>query len=97
MWRPLLLNSVPARHTVPLYDCVCRACHHEFEALVRQNMADLRCPSCGSGTIERLPSTFAVNSAGTRQASLNKARSANLKVEKDKAIANEEYINKHHD
>jgi hypothetical protein len=51
---------------------------------------------CGSTETERLPSVFAVDSAGTRQASLNNARKQNLKVETDKAIANQEYINKHH-
>jgi hypothetical protein len=55
------------------------------------------CPTCGSAELERLPSLFAVNSEATRQASLGKARQTNLGVERDKAIANEEYINKHHD
>jgi len=81
---------------VPLYDYTCGACHQEFEVLLRQDSTGATCPACGSTRTERLPSLFAVNSAGTRQASLNKARKQNLKVETDKAIANQEYINKHH-
>lgn len=82
---------------MPLYDYHCRACGHQFEALVRNDAAPTSCPRCHAEGIERLPSLFAVNTPGTRQASLNKARKANLSVERDKAIAHEEYVNKHHD
>jgi putative FmdB family regulatory protein len=82
---------------MPLYDYRCRSCGHEFEVLVRGDAGTLSCARCASVDVERLPSMFAVNTEGTRQASLGKARKANLGVERDKAIANEEYINKHHD
>ena len=81
---------------MPLYDYTCTACHREFEVLIRHDSSSVACPTCGSNDTERLPSLFAVDSAGTRQASLNKARERNLKVETDKAIANQEYIDKHH-
>ena len=81
---------------MPLYDYTCAACHKEFEVLLRHDSAGVTCPACGSTETERRPSVFAVDSAGTRQASLNNARKQNLKVETDKAIANQEYINKHH-
>jgi putative FmdB family regulatory protein len=47
---------------VPLFDFRCRACAHEFEALVRPPQAP-SCPSCGSADLEKLLShTFSVKS-----------------------------------
>jgi putative FmdB family regulatory protein len=52
---------------VPLYDFHCRACGHDFEALVRKQPP--MCPACQSLDLERKLSTFAVSSAErTRQA-----------------------------
>lgn len=48
---------------MPLYDFVCRACGHAFEALVRPQHPDTACPSCGSADVERQLSTFAFSSA----------------------------------
>jgi putative FmdB family regulatory protein len=39
---------------VPLYDYQCRACGHEFEALVRVQDAPPTCPSCGAQDLEKL-------------------------------------------
>ena len=33
---------------MPLYEYVCRACHHEFEALVRAQDPPPRCKACQS-------------------------------------------------
>jgi hypothetical protein len=55
------------------------------------------CKHCGSSQVERLPSSFAVSTDTTRHSSLTKARAANLPIERDKAIAHEEYVDKHHD
>jgi putative FmdB family regulatory protein len=41
---------------VPLYDFRCRACGAEFEALVRPPAQPV-CATCGSGDLEKLPST----------------------------------------
>lgn len=46
---------------MPLYDFVCRACKHQFEALVRGSDAPA-CPQCRSQDLERLLSTFAMSS-----------------------------------
>jgi putative FmdB family regulatory protein len=81
---------------MPLYEYICRACTHRFEALVRDATAP-GCPQCGSSNLERELSLFAVNTEQTRQSSLTKVRQVNYKVEKDKAIADEEYKVKHHD
>jgi putative FmdB family regulatory protein len=50
---------------MPLFDFRCRACGHEFEALVRPaSYGDppTACAACGAGDPERLLSTFAVTS-----------------------------------
>jgi putative FmdB family regulatory protein len=79
---------------MPLYEFRCRACGHEFEALVRP--ADTpTCEQCHSAELERLLSMFAVSSESTRQASLSRARQANKKVQRDKAIADQEEIDHH--
>src|SRR5204862_7078877 len=54
---------------MPLYDFRCRACGHEFEALVRPPAAPV-CSSCASGDLERLLSGF---SFSVRAGSLSKA------------------------
>ena len=38
---------------MPLYDFRCRACAHEFEALVRAGH-DPVCPACGAADLEKL-------------------------------------------
>jgi putative FmdB family regulatory protein len=43
--------------TMPLYDFECRACHHQFEALVRGSETP-SCPSCHGQDLERLLSSF---------------------------------------
>jgi len=82
---------------VPLYDYSCRACGNVMEVLVRAGSAEPTCASCGSPDLERLLSSFAVSTQSTRDSSLARARAANLPIERDKAIAQEEYVNKHHD
>lgn len=62
---------------MPLFEYCCRHCGHEFEALVRQPL-EPECPSCHHRDLERLPSLFAVDSDGTRdaarQSSLRRSR-----------------------
>lgn len=56
---------------MPLFDFRCRACGHEFEALVRPASygdAPTTCTACGTGDPERLLSTFAVTSRERVQA-----------------------------
>jgi putative FmdB family regulatory protein len=79
---------------MPLYDYVCRACAHRFEALVR-DASPVVCPVCAAADPERQLALFGVSSEATRSASLAKARHDNRKVSRDKAMADKEYIEKH--
>jgi putative FmdB family regulatory protein len=58
---------------VPIYDFQCKGCGHEFEALVRNNDTPA-CPSCQSGDLERLLSTFAVSSEERTRAAAASSR-----------------------
>jgi putative FmdB family regulatory protein len=48
---------------MPLYEYRCEDCETAFEKLVRAFREEVRCPECGSGTVEKLLSTFALSSS----------------------------------
>ena len=49
---------------MPIHEYACRACSHEFEALVRA--ADTpACASCGSTDLEKKLSVFAAHGSGS--------------------------------
>lgn len=79
---------------MPLFDFECRACKHEFEALVRAG-DEPSCPACGSRDLERLLSAFAVDTADKRAASAKQSRQRQVARRKDALIADEEYRQKH--
>ena len=79
---------------MPLYDYHCKKCGHEFEALIRTGDTPA-CAECGSADLERLLTTFAVSTEGSRDANIQKARKLGEKTRKDKAIAQFEYEEKH--
>jgi len=79
---------------MPLYDFACRTCDHEFEALVRTGDVP-ECPSCHGHELERLLSTFALSTDERRQAAVKDARMRQIKKNRDKVIADEEYRQKH--
>ena len=81
---------------MPLYEYRCRACAHQFEALVRTGDVPA-CPACQSGDLEQLLSMFAVSSESTRKSNLQSARRQNAKVQRDKTIAEREEAEHHHD
>ena len=58
---------------MPIYEYSCKACGHQFEALVRKD-ATPACPSCESADLERLMSLPAVQSSGTRELALRAAK-----------------------
>jgi putative FmdB family regulatory protein len=48
---------------MPLFEYACRACDHQFEALVRASEQPA-CPSCHSTELERRLSVFAAHTNG---------------------------------
>ncbi len=86
--RPYILLGMP------LYDFVCKTCRHEFEALVRVNDTPT-CPACRGTDLERLLSTFAVDSAERRQAAARDSRRRQIAKRRDSFIAEEEYRQRH--
>ena len=82
---------------MPIYEYRCRACGHEFEAVIIPNGDPPTCPACASGDrLERMISMFAVSSDGTREMNLKSARKQAAKIRKDKQVAENEAILHHH-
>jgi putative FmdB family regulatory protein len=79
---------------MPLYEYQCRACAHEFEALIRPGDTP-KCTSCGSEDLEKLLSHMAVSTEQTRSSNFTKARARAKKANRDKEIAQFEYEEKH--
>jgi putative FmdB family regulatory protein len=81
---------------MPIYDFRCRTCGHEFEALVRpQDASQPACVSCQGRDLEKLLSGFAVSSAEKTQAAAKKSRQSQIRANKDKVVADEEYRKEH--
>ena len=70
---------------MPLFDFVCRACRHEFEALVRPG-SEPACPQCQSTELDRQLPTFAVSSSERTRAAADK------KIKKEAAVARRDNI-----
>ena len=79
---------------MPLFDFRCKNCNQEFEALVRTGDVP-QCPSCHGLDLERLLSTFAVDTAERRQAAAKDSRRRQIAGRRDAVIAEEEYRQKH--
>jgi putative FmdB family regulatory protein len=80
---------------MPIYDFRCRACGHEFEALVRSQDGPPLCRSCHGQDLERLLSGFAVSSAEKTAAAVRDSRRRQIAANRDKVVAEEEYRNEH--
>ena len=81
---------------MPLHEYKCRACSHQFEALVRDSSPQ-SCPSCHSQDLERLLSMFGVSSEGTRQVLLKSGRKDQAKNNRDRMVAEHEAAHHSHD
>jgi putative FmdB family regulatory protein len=79
---------------MPLYDFRCRACGHEFEALVRAPDTP-QCPECRATDLERLLSTFVASSEEGRQKSAKASRERQIKGRRDQLVAEAEYRKEH--
>ena len=60
---------------MPIFEYRCSSCGDEFESLVRGTDVP-SCPRCGGAHLQRLLTSFAVNSAERAQRSLASAREA---------------------
>jgi putative FmdB family regulatory protein len=81
---------------MPIFEYRCRGCGHEFESLVLPTTPPPACPECKSADLEKLLSTAAVSTDGSRQANAMKSRRQQIAKRKDKIIADEEH-RLHHD
>jgi putative FmdB family regulatory protein len=81
---------------VPIYDFKCLDCGEQFETLVLKASTP-SCPACQSARLEQLVSMFSVDSASIRQTNIKRARQGNVKMQRDKAIADAEAIRNHDD
>jgi len=80
---------------MPIYEYKCRGCQHEFEALVRPQDPAPKCPACESTEIEKLLSGFALHTDDRHQAAVKDSRRRQIKANKDKLVADEEYRKEH--
>jgi len=53
---------------MPIYEYICKECHHEFEALV-YGKEKAECPKCHATKLETQLSVFAVSAKGSSSAS----------------------------
>jgi len=83
---------------MPLYDFRCRACHEEFEALVRPGH-DPACPACASADLERLVTgfSFSVRSGGLSPAARKAVQKQQNAQRRDQAAYQHEIEKKHLD
>jgi putative FmdB family regulatory protein len=81
---------------MPIFEYHCRACGHEFEAVVLPQRPTAECPECKSSDLEKLVSAASVSTDGIRQANALKSRQQQIAKRKDKIIADEEH-RLHHD
>lgn len=79
---------------MPIFEYECRACHHQFEQLIRTGDTP-QCPKCQGQDLEKLLSWVAMSSESTRQLNFDRARTAAKRVQRDKDHAQWEYEKKH--
>jgi putative FmdB family regulatory protein len=65
---------------MPIYEYRCLGCGQQFEKLILPQSPAVVCPACSSESVERLISSFAVNSESKREASTAAARRQNLEL-----------------
>jgi len=81
---------------MPLFDFVCTACHHAFEALVRGSAVPA-CPACGSTALERQLTLPAIKTSSTRGMAMAAARRRDQAQGKEREHAQREYERNHDD
>jgi putative FmdB family regulatory protein len=83
---------------MPIYDYVCRACGHEFEALTRGSSSKTpTCPECHSEDPERLLSLPRVKSETTKDLAMRAAKRRDAGQASDRVRTQREYEASHED
>ena len=81
---------------MPLFEYRCLACDSQFELLIR-GAAVPACPSCGSASLERMLSLFAVSSEGTQLRNRQTLGAAQRQKSQQVKKEREHYRHDHHD
>ncbi len=81
---------------MPIFEYACKQCGREFETLVRTGTTP-SCPKCESTELERLISSPAVHSTGTRALALKAAARRDKVQGSENARAQREYELHHND
>jgi len=81
---------------MPLFEYRCADCGNQCELLIRGGAAPI-CPFCGSTSLERLVSMFAVSSDGTQLRSRQLLGAKQKETSKKNQTEREFYKHDHHD
>lgn len=81
---------------MPIFEYACRACGRQFEQLVRTGDTPA-CPACASQDLDKLLSTVAVKTEGTRQLGLRAAKKRDQRQQADQTRERVEYEASHDD
>lgn len=81
---------------MPLFEYRCQACQSAFELLIRGGAQPV-CPACGSTSLEKILSMFAVSSEGTELRSRQKLGAADRAKSQKNQAEREFYKHDHHD
>ena len=76
---------------MPIYEYECGECGHQFEALILPKTTGTACPECNGTKLDRLVSSFAVDSEGTRKANLEAGRRQYAPMRKEKKMEQIKY------
>jgi putative FmdB family regulatory protein len=81
---------------MPMFDFVCTACQHSFEALVRGS-AEPSCPACGSTALEKQMALPSIKTSGTHAKAMAAAKRRDQNQGKERVAAQREYELNHDD
>lgn len=85
---------------MPMFDFVCTACQHEFEALVRNTSEGATvpaCPACGSTALEKQMSLPSLKTSGTHAKAMAAAKRRDARQGQERVAAQREYELNHDD
>lgn len=81
---------------MPLFEYRCLGCDSQFELLIRGSAVPV-CPSCGSTSLEKMLSLFAVSSDGTQQRNRQTLGAQQRQVAQRSQQERDHFRHDHHD